>query len=190
MHTAGARALRADDNEMSREAARLQWEQKIEAAERREEEDRAEAEDASRAEAALAEAALADGSDAPLPGVLPAVARERQSDRGQAGTAAGGIRQRAPAASLRAPQSTPRSPPAIGAPSRSRDSLLRPAGVAQSLRRRSLTRPDRPLGVPAGPLPGGRCRRDRARRNDPLRTRLRTPQRSAQFTLPRYTYRP
>ena len=36
MHTAGARALRGDDNEMSREAVLLQWEAKIEAAERRE----------------------------------------------------------------------------------------------------------------------------------------------------------
>jgi hypothetical protein len=54
MHTAGARALRADDNEMSREALLLQWEQKIEAAERREEAGRAEAEEAAPAEAALA----------------------------------------------------------------------------------------------------------------------------------------
>jgi hypothetical protein len=37
MHTAGARAVREDDNEMSREAVLLQWEQKIEAAERHEE---------------------------------------------------------------------------------------------------------------------------------------------------------
>jgi hypothetical protein len=34
MHSAGARALREDDNEMSREAVLLQWERKIEAAER------------------------------------------------------------------------------------------------------------------------------------------------------------
>jgi hypothetical protein len=34
MHSAGARALREDDNEMSREAVRLQWERKIEVAER------------------------------------------------------------------------------------------------------------------------------------------------------------
>ena len=38
MHSAGARALREDDNEMSREAVLLQWERKIEAAERREDE--------------------------------------------------------------------------------------------------------------------------------------------------------
>jgi hypothetical protein len=36
MHTAGARALREDDNGMSREAVLLQWERKIEDAERRE----------------------------------------------------------------------------------------------------------------------------------------------------------
>jgi hypothetical protein len=35
MQTAGARALREDDNGMSREAVLLQWERKIEAAERR-----------------------------------------------------------------------------------------------------------------------------------------------------------
>jgi hypothetical protein len=34
MRSAGARALREDDNEMSREAVLLQWERKIEAAER------------------------------------------------------------------------------------------------------------------------------------------------------------
>jgi hypothetical protein len=34
MHSAGARALRGDDNEMSREAVLLQWERKIQAAER------------------------------------------------------------------------------------------------------------------------------------------------------------
>jgi hypothetical protein len=37
MHSAGARALREDDNEMSREAVLLQWERKIEAEERRDE---------------------------------------------------------------------------------------------------------------------------------------------------------
>jgi hypothetical protein len=36
MSTAGARALREDDNGMSREAVLLQWERKIEDAERRE----------------------------------------------------------------------------------------------------------------------------------------------------------
>ena len=35
MHSAGARTLREDDNQMSREAVLLQWERKIEAAERR-----------------------------------------------------------------------------------------------------------------------------------------------------------
>lgn len=79
MHTAGARALRADDNEMSREAVLLQWEQKIEAAERREEEDRAEAEDAALAEAALAEAALADGSEPSATGRFARTPQESDS---------------------------------------------------------------------------------------------------------------
>jgi hypothetical protein len=38
MHSAGARVLREDDNEMSREAVLLQWERKIEVAERLEDE--------------------------------------------------------------------------------------------------------------------------------------------------------
>ena len=78
MHTAGARALRADDNEMSREALLLQWEQKIEAAERREEAGRAEAEDAALAEkAALADSAPVD--DAPAPGRFARAPQESDS---------------------------------------------------------------------------------------------------------------
>jgi thiol:disulfide interchange protein len=38
MHSAGARALREDDNQMSKEAVLLQWERKIEVAERLEDE--------------------------------------------------------------------------------------------------------------------------------------------------------
>jgi hypothetical protein len=38
MHSAGARVLREDDNQMSREAVLLQWERKIEVAERLEDE--------------------------------------------------------------------------------------------------------------------------------------------------------
>ena len=34
MHSAGARVLREDDNEMSKEAVLLQWERKIEVADR------------------------------------------------------------------------------------------------------------------------------------------------------------
>jgi hypothetical protein len=44
MHSAGARALREDDNEMSREAVLLQWERKIEVAERLEDDTAAPAE--------------------------------------------------------------------------------------------------------------------------------------------------
>jgi hypothetical protein len=44
MHSAGARVLREDDNEMSREAVLLQWERKIEVAERLEDDTAAPAE--------------------------------------------------------------------------------------------------------------------------------------------------
>ena len=44
MHSAGARVLREDDNEMSREAVLLQWERKIEVAERLEDDSAAIAE--------------------------------------------------------------------------------------------------------------------------------------------------
>ena len=53
MHSAGARALREDDNQMSREAVLLQWERKIEVAERLEDES---------AEAATAQAATAQAT--------------------------------------------------------------------------------------------------------------------------------
>jgi thiol:disulfide interchange protein len=53
MHSAGARALREDDNQMSREAVLLQWERKIEVAERLEDES---------AEAATAQAATAQAA--------------------------------------------------------------------------------------------------------------------------------
>jgi hypothetical protein len=75
MHTAGARALREDDNEMSKEAVLLQWEQKIEAAERREEEGRD-----------GADAAKADADDAPKPSATGRFARTPQeSDSPTAG---------------------------------------------------------------------------------------------------------
>jgi hypothetical protein len=79
MHTAGARALRADDNEMSREALLLQWEQKIEAAERREEADRTEAEDAAIAESAGADAALAAPPETPASGRFARAPQESDS---------------------------------------------------------------------------------------------------------------
>jgi hypothetical protein len=80
MQTAGARALREDDNGMSREAVLLQWERKIEAAERR---------DSDRAVVALhpAEEQAAEGktgTPAPAPrrfdrAVPPAPAPERRT---------------------------------------------------------------------------------------------------------------
>ncbi len=69
MQPAGARALRGDDNEMSREAVLLQWERKIEAAER------SEAEAQERRESALvdpeiepAEARKSKRFERPAPG--------------------------------------------------------------------------------------------------------------------------
>jgi hypothetical protein len=58
MHSAGARVLREDDNQMSREAVLLQWERKIEVAERLEDES---------AEAASAEVAQATELAEPVP---------------------------------------------------------------------------------------------------------------------------
>jgi thiol:disulfide interchange protein len=58
MHSAGARVLREDDNQMSREAVLLQWERKIEVAERLEDESA----EAATAQAATAEAATAQAT--------------------------------------------------------------------------------------------------------------------------------
>jgi thiol:disulfide interchange protein len=55
MHSAGARALREDDNQMSKEAVLLQWERKIEVAERLEDES---------AEVATAQATATDAAQA------------------------------------------------------------------------------------------------------------------------------
>jgi thiol:disulfide interchange protein len=61
MHSAGARALREDDNQMSREAVLLQWERKIEVAERLEDEST----EAATAQAASAQAVTAQATQAP-----------------------------------------------------------------------------------------------------------------------------
>jgi hypothetical protein len=62
MQPAGARALREDDNEMSREAVLLQWEQKIEAAERR---------DSGRFQRAVEHDDATDTDDGPLAEPVP-----------------------------------------------------------------------------------------------------------------------
>jgi hypothetical protein len=68
MHSAGARALREDDNQMSREAVLLQWERKIEVAERLEDESAevATAQATSR-QATSTEATQATELDEPVP---------------------------------------------------------------------------------------------------------------------------
>jgi hypothetical protein len=75
MHSAGARALRGDDNEMSREAVLLQWERKIEAAERLDGDSRrfvrtpepAEAPEAEPAQLQVAEDGPTEDSTVPTP---------------------------------------------------------------------------------------------------------------------------
>src|SRR5687768_1212259 len=63
MHSAGARALREDDNQMSREAVLLQWERKIEVAERLEDESA----DAATSQAATAQVATAEATEVAEP---------------------------------------------------------------------------------------------------------------------------
>jgi hypothetical protein len=63
MHSAGARALREDDNQMSREAVLLQWERKIEVAERLEDESA----EAATAQSTIAQAATAEAVQAGEP---------------------------------------------------------------------------------------------------------------------------
>ncbi len=99
MHSAGARVLRADDNEMSREAVLLQWEQKIEAAERREEEGRAE------------EAASAAADDAARAEAVPAAPESRPSGRFARSTqASDSPTSGRPALQLVEPESAPSEP--------------------------------------------------------------------------------
>jgi hypothetical protein len=63
MHSAGARVLREDDNQMSREAVLLQWERKIEVAERLEDESA----EAATAQSTIAQAATAEAVQAGEP---------------------------------------------------------------------------------------------------------------------------
>jgi thiol:disulfide interchange protein len=63
MHSAGARVLREDDNQMSREAVLLQWERKIEVAERLEDE----SSEAASGPATSAETAQAAALAEPVP---------------------------------------------------------------------------------------------------------------------------
>jgi hypothetical protein len=81
MHSAGARALREDDNEMSREAVLLQWERKIEVADRLDAGERPEPEHPKparrfvRAAEARAEAAAEPRADAAEPAPEPVALR-------------------------------------------------------------------------------------------------------------------
>jgi hypothetical protein len=97
MHSAGARALREDDNEMSREAVLLQWERKIEAAERLDAGERVEpgargergepgerVEPGGRFVRSTAEAEAEDDSDVAQPVPLRPVAEQRRFERSDA----------------------------------------------------------------------------------------------------------
>ena len=98
MHSAGARALREDDNQMSREAVLLQWERKIEVAERLEDES---------AEAAPATATQATELVEPVPlRTEPAPRRGRFERSAPAPRAAAG----GPAPSEPAPSPAPAEP--------------------------------------------------------------------------------
>ena len=134
MQTAGARVLQEDEHDLSREAVLLQWERKIEAAERRP--SRAERE-ASAEEGTVEE--LRPTEDATHSG-------RRRFER----------RSPAPVGALPEPKPSAARSPSPVSPQR------RGAGV-DDRQPRGPARPDRPVGLPAGPLPGGRGRRDRAR---------------------------
>jgi hypothetical protein len=96
MHSAGARALREDDNEMSREAVLLQWERKIEAAERLDAGERVESgergergesgerlEPGGRFVRSTAEAEAENDSDVAQPVPLRPVAEQRRFERSE-----------------------------------------------------------------------------------------------------------
>jgi len=107
MHSAGARALREDDNQMSREAVLLQWERKIEVAERLEDES---------AEAAPATATQATELVEPVPLRTEPAPRRGRFERSAPAprAAAGGPAPRAaaggPAPSEPAPSPAPAEP--------------------------------------------------------------------------------
>jgi hypothetical protein len=93
MHSAGARALREDDSEMSREAVLLQWERKIEAAERLDAGERVESgergesgerlEPGGRFVRSTAEAEAENDSDVAQPVPLRPVAEQRRFERSE-----------------------------------------------------------------------------------------------------------
>ena len=144
MQTAGARALREDDQEdMSREAVLLQWERKIEAAERRPEPLRP---------------GCDDGADSGQGGT---VAELRPSEDA---THEAPLRFERRAAELltEQPVSERRTVTITGQPD------ARPPAPRSRSSNSQMAQPERlaPLGLPARPLPDGRGRRHRARLAD------------------------
>jgi hypothetical protein len=117
MHSAGARVLREDDNQMSREAVLLQWERKIEVAERLEDE---------TAEAASAEAAEAtEATDLADPVPLHPEPRRGRFERSKPAPSAAPAELAAePAAERRTITITGRPTPGHPAPARRRHAVL------------------------------------------------------------------
>jgi hypothetical protein len=99
MHSAGARALRGDDNEMSREAVLLQWERKIEAAERRDEGRFVRSEQPAESEVAPDPDVAADPDARPVP--LHAAGNGRTAPRFERSAPAGRSAPTQPAAERR-----------------------------------------------------------------------------------------
>jgi hypothetical protein len=123
MHSAGARVLREDDNQMSREAVLLQWERKIEVAERLEDES-AEAATAQAASAQVATAQAAEATELAEPVPLhpePAPRRGRFERSAPAPSAAPGPE---PVAERRTITITGRPTPGHAAPARRRRAVV------------------------------------------------------------------
>src|SRR5215218_3119477 len=175
MHPAGARILREDDQqEMSREAVLLQWERKIEEAERR----------PRRVERTAGEAD--DGNESPS-GRFERTAEETEEGAEEGGRPRPAARAAAPNPSRRrshggrdargaAALCTERRPAGRGSAAglgATHDQDHRPARAsapATAFGGRKPARsagPDRPLSLPAGAVPGGRRRWDRARLRQP-----------------------
>jgi thiol:disulfide interchange protein len=117
MHSAGARALREDDDQMSREAVLLQWERKIEVAERLEDES---------AEAVTSQAASEQAADAtelaePVPLRPESVPRRGRFERS---TPAPSAAPAEPVAERRTITITGRPTPGHAAPARRRRAVV------------------------------------------------------------------
>jgi thiol:disulfide interchange protein len=118
MHSAGARALREDDNQMSKEAVLLQWERKIEVAERLEDES---------AEVTTAQAIATEAAQATEPAEPVALRPESAPRRGRferSTPAPKGATAPEPVAERRTITITGRPTPGHAAPARRRRAVV------------------------------------------------------------------